>query len=51
MDLAHRRFRPKRRCFIRLENDAGKQWLSGLAEEASIRLRVLYAGAKHPRRY
>ena len=42
MDLAHRRIQAEAAAaLVRLENDAGKQRLGGLAEEASIRLRVL----------
>lgn len=42
MDLAHRRIQAEAAAaLIRLNSDAGKQRLGGLAEEASIRLRVL----------
>ncbi len=42
MDLAHRRIQAEAAAaLVRLNNEAGKQRLGGLAEEASIRLRVL----------
>lgn len=42
MDLAHRRIQAEAAsALVRLNSDAGKQRLGGLAEEPSIRLRVL----------